>query len=547
MAAIRSGARPVHCEPGEIGRGAELTVGRRGGLQLQRRALFVAEAPAGRPGELARPRRVVRSLGPLQEIERAAQRAQRRLGRAVGELDRPARLRRHRHQRVGVEAPRRRFQLAAGTLCALRLAGRQHDLDAGRQQPRAPEAAGGGAEGTADRRGGGVDASFRQPQQGQPGLRVEPAAARAPVRPLGRRELAPQAVHLGLLVECRGHRSPRGSLGAFAGTVRLLDRAMPVAVQQPDLGAMHAADPGERGEVGLAPARQGGGPLACTADRVNRHAGLDDAQYIRPVIINDSSPAVTATMTSSSSASPSWTRPCSTAYQALLVTGAGDQVGVAAALADIGGPRRAFVGSLPLAGGDVFVRHGDEHVALLGALILALQQSLAAGEPAGRAAHLSTEEQLEAEPERTADGAVALVAVQVSLVGAFEGPQVVVVPADQIRRHRQQLEIAWRQIGGLIGARQHLKGVGPFPPLVVLATAFEAIGAVRATLGRITGAGLAHFAPLRKLRTGGSFVAGSLFPGGGKAFPWPARRSPASLPCWPGDLAAGGGAARWRS
>ena len=38
-------------------------------------------------------------------------------------------------------------------------------------------------------------------------------------------------------------------------------------------------------------------------------------------------------------------------------------------------------------------------------------------------------------------------------MGAIERPQIVVVPADQIRRHRQQLEILTSQRSRLIGER----------------------------------------------------------------------------------------------
>ena len=73
------------------------------------------------------------------------------------------------------------------------------------------------------------------------------------------------------------------------------------------------------------------------------------------------------------------------------------------------GARRGCVGSLQVTGGDRCSTTRDEQVALLGALlVLALQQPLAAGEPAGRAAHLSARPQLKAGPERAADGAAAL-------------------------------------------------------------------------------------------------------------------------------------------
>ena len=160
--------------------------------------------------------------------------------------------------------------------------------------------------------GGRVDAPLREPQQRQARLRLEPELARAPVRLLGRRELALQPMDLGLLVERRGRSSPVDALRTRAGAPRFLDRLRPVAVQLHDLRAMHLADAGEGDHVGLAlaPPRQGGRPLAGAVERVDRWQASITLQYIRPVTSGDSSPAVTATMISSRSASPSSTCPC---------------------------------------------------------------------------------------------------------------------------------------------------------------------------------------------------------------------------------------------
>jgi hypothetical protein len=56
-------------------------------------------------------------------------------------------------------------------------------------------------------------------------------------------------------------------------------------------------------------------------------------------------------------------------------------------------------------------------------------QPLASSEPASRATLLSAQQQLEAEPECAADGAGTFFAVEVRLMGAFEGPEIVVIPA----------------------------------------------------------------------------------------------------------------------
>ena len=78
---------------------------------------------------------------------------------------------------------------------------------------------------------------------------------------------------------------------------------------------------------------------------------------------------------------------------ALIVPGAGDQVRIAAALADLGGFSSGRVRSLEVARGKVLLHDRQQQIALLGALVLlALEQPLGAGEPARRAAHLSSKE-----------------------------------------------------------------------------------------------------------------------------------------------------------
>ncbi len=69
----------------------------------------------------------------LPQLEGTAQRAERGLGVAFGELDRAAGLRGHRAQHAGIEAPGDLLQLAAGAARVLEVADRQHDLDVGGQ------------------------------------------------------------------------------------------------------------------------------------------------------------------------------------------------------------------------------------------------------------------------------------------------------------------------------------------------------------------------------------------------------------------------------
>ncbi len=165
-------------------------------------------------------------------------------------------------------------------------------------------------------------------------------------------------------------------------------------------------------------------------------------QYIKPVTIDDSSPAVTATMTSSRSASPGSTcpccsraRPCSCRAQAIR-SASRQRSPISTAVAAV-----AYAAS-QVAGGKVLLDERQQEVAPLGAVrLLAFQQPLGAGKPSGRAAHLAAKEKTQPQPESATDGAKAFAGVQMGVMGTFERSQIVVVPTDQIRRHRQQLEI----------------------------------------------------------------------------------------------------------
>ena len=162
------------------------------------------------------------------------------------------------------------------------------------------------------------------------------------------------------------------------------------------------------------------------------------------------------------------------ANPALIVPATGDQVRVPATLADLGGLRRGRVRSLEVARGKVLLHDRQQQIAALGALVLlVLEQPLGAGDPAGRGAHLAAKEKTQAQPECGTDGAQAFAGFQVRVMGTFQRPQIIIVPTDQIGRHRQQLEILAFQSGRLIGCRERPVGVGPGAPPVMLAAAFK--------------------------------------------------------------------------
>ncbi len=91
-------------------------------------------------------------------------------------------------------------QLVGGDVGGGDVAGRDHDLDGGRQDRRTGELITGFVEHAADARGGRVDLPFGQAQKGQPRFRFPAGARGFPVRPLGSIEFALQPVQLRLLI-----------------------------------------------------------------------------------------------------------------------------------------------------------------------------------------------------------------------------------------------------------------------------------------------------------------------------------------------------------
>ena len=275
-----------------------------------------------------------------------------------------------------------------------------------RSDRRACDAANGG--------GGRVGASLREAQQRQARLGLQAQLARASIRLLGRRELPFQTMDLCLLVERGGGSPPVDALRTRAGAPRFLDRLRPGAVQLHDLRAMHLADAGEGDHIGLAlaPLRQGGRPLAGAVERIDLLTGLDHAAVHqarhegRQLSGGDRDHGLVQER------EPGFDLPLLQSNPALLVAGAGDEVRVAAALADRGGVGRSGVRGLEVTRIEALLDDRQQQIAPLGALArVALQQPLGTGKPAGRAAHLAAHEQAKAEPERAADGASALAGV----------------------------------------------------------------------------------------------------------------------------------------
>jgi hypothetical protein len=302
-------------------------------------------------------------------------------------------------------------------------------------------------------------------------------------------------MHLRLLVKCRGGGPPVHALGPLAGALRLFDRISPGPPQLHDLGAMHPAGACEGDHLGLllAPLRQGRGPFAGAAERVHLLTGLDHAAIHQTRHEGRQLPRGDGDHDLVQQREPLLDLPLSNANPPLLVSGAGDQVRILAALADRGGVGRGRVCSLVVAGGKLLLHDRQQQVALLGALVLLLlQQPLRAPEPARRAADVAAKEETEAEPECAADRVQAFIGIQPRVMGALERPQILIVATDQVGRHGQKLEIVAAQRRRLVGAREGLIGIGPGPPPVVRTAPFDLADPIRNRRGRLASIELAH-------------------------------------------------------
>ena len=121
-----------------------------------------------------------------------------------------------------------------------------------------------------------------------------------------------QAMDLGLLIERGTGRLAVGAPGTFTGTAGFDQRVRPRSLELEDRGTMHEARPGKSDHLGLllAHARECRRPFARAAEGIDLSAGSITLQYIKPVMIGDSSPATTASIVSSRRLRPVQTSPC---------------------------------------------------------------------------------------------------------------------------------------------------------------------------------------------------------------------------------------------
>jgi hypothetical protein len=125
---------------------------------------------------------------------------------------------------------------------------------------------------------------------------------------------------------------------------------------------------------------------------------------------------------------------------ALQVAGAGGQVRVAEAIADLGGARCCGKSGLTVSLAETLLGDGKQQIAVLHA-VAALDQTLCASEPAIRLPCLAPKQQRETEPEGAAGGAGVVTFLHAGVMGAIQRLLEVELPADQVGGCGQSLEI----------------------------------------------------------------------------------------------------------
>ena len=188
--------------------------------------------------------------------------------------------------------------------------------------------------------------------------------------------------------------------------------------------------------------------------------------------IGDSSPAVAATRTSSTSRRPSLDPSLLNQRATLVVPREPQEVVIAEPLSELGGLGRGGMGGLVVAPSHLLEPDGDQQIAALDAVLLdAFEQAPPSREPSTRSPALAPEEQVVADPERAPSSGRHLLDFKMRMVGALQSADVVVVSAEHVRSPRKELEIPRVEWRGPIRAGQRLERFAP-----------RALGVGRATL-----------------------------------------------------------------
>ena len=311
-------------------------------------------------------------------------------------------------QQLAPEPARQRFELRACPARGLELAHRQEDLHGGGEQGRAPMLHGRLAEHSTHRGRRRVAAPLSEAQESEARLRLAPEVARVAIRTLCIGQVAPNAMELSLAVERIGGRTLVEAGGEpLAGAPRLEQRVVPVTGQLQDLGPVHEAPPllgPDQVRLAFAPPAERGSPLLCPTDLVDLLAGEDHTAIHEPG--DDRRELVRRERhhgfveEGESLGDPTAGRQ----HLPLCVGRKGEEVLVAEAPSDRRGGARRGGRRLPVACRPVPEHVGNQRVAALDAIPLALEEPLCAPEPARGRPHLAAQHVVDADPARTVRG-----------------------------------------------------------------------------------------------------------------------------------------------
>src|SRR6266508_551557 len=186
-----------------------------------------------------------------------------------------------------------------------------------------------------------------------------------------------------------------------------------------------------------------------------------------PTTIGDTSAASTATIASSSNATPSALSGLPQPQQGPTTANPGErrQVPVAEAVADLGGLTEGGVRGRGVALAKALDRDRYEQIPLLHTVQLAVvQQPPGPGEPAATAGQLAPVQQGGSQPERTPDGALRAAQPQPLVMRASPDVVAVGVPTQKVCGRGEPLQILRRQRSLPVGRRQLHEGIRPRPP-----------------------------------------------------------------------------------
>ncbi len=317
----------------------------------------------------------------------------------------------------------------------------------------------------ADRLPGGVEATLDETQASQPWLGLPAAPTGPAVRVLGSRKLATQPVQLGLLVVGHADRRVHRRTGQMVTRpLRFVHRTGPFAAELQDLGAVDETLAAIGNEVGLAvaPAGKRRRPFLGSAIVEGLVAGLDDGAVDEPgderrhLAGRDRDHRLIERRHPGGLLAPLDQRLTATE------SAEGADVGIVEAPAELIDTDEVILGGMGIAGDQLFQRLDEDQQASLGAIeIRFVEHALRPRVPPPGRGHLAAEHQGHREPDRAARRIGRKAGVQPGVMCAGPLRCTGDLVAEEVRRHRQPIEIIGARPRRLIRPRPAHRRVSP--------------------------------------------------------------------------------------